>query len=125
MTDDEWEQQRSRAVLAAFQTGRPIFADSEGELRYADGDQAPVAEDVGVAKQPVPRAIALLVRAERASRFAFVASVGCAIASTVAAFWQPWQLACAAVLAGSAVVWRRVNQRQRAVINSSNTSKEA
>lgn len=56
MTDDEWEQQRQRAILAAFQTGRTVFADTDGELRYADGDRAPLTADVGVPKQPIPRA---------------------------------------------------------------------
>lgn len=51
MTDDEWEQQRTRAILAAFQTGRAVCADSEGELRYADGDHARLADDVG---RPTP-----------------------------------------------------------------------
>jgi hypothetical protein len=36
MTNAMWEQQRKFAIAAAFQTGRPVFADSEGELRYAD-----------------------------------------------------------------------------------------
>jgi len=36
MTNATWEQRRKFAVEAAFQTGRPVFADSEGELRYAD-----------------------------------------------------------------------------------------
>jgi hypothetical protein len=34
MTDDEWDLKRNRAILAAFQIGRPVFADSDGELRY-------------------------------------------------------------------------------------------
>lgn len=57
MTDDEWEQQRSRAVLAAFQTGRAVCADSEGELRYADGDHARIVDDVGVPKTPIPEVL--------------------------------------------------------------------
>jgi len=47
MNDPEWDKQRERAIWAAFQTGRPVFADSDGELRYADGDGEPVAQDVG------------------------------------------------------------------------------
>lgn len=114
MTDDEWEKQRSRAVLAAFQTGRPVFADTDGELRYADGARDQVPADVGVAQQPVPRAVALAVRAERASHVAFVTSVVAAIANAVSGFlWHPWQLVCAVVFVGGAVVFRRINQRQR------------
>lgn len=57
MTDEEWEQRRDRAISAAFQTGRPVFADTDGKLRYADGDREPIAADVGVvedspAKEP-------------------------------------------------------------------------
>ena len=115
MTDDEWEKQRSRAVLAAFQTGRPVFADTDGELRYADGTREQLPTDVGLAKQPVPRATALAVRAERASHLAFVASVVAAIANAISALlWQPWQLVAVVVFVGSAVVWRRVNRHQRA-----------
>ena len=58
MTDDEWEKRRSRAVLAAFQTGRPVFADTDGVLRYTDGAKEPVSDNVGVARQPVPQATA-------------------------------------------------------------------
>jgi hypothetical protein len=54
--DDAWEQQRKRAILAAFQTGRPVFADTDGEMRYADGDHEPLAADVGMPKTPLPNA---------------------------------------------------------------------
>jgi hypothetical protein len=47
MTDDEWEAQRQRAMLAAFQTGRPVFADSDGVLRFADGAQETIGDEVG------------------------------------------------------------------------------
>jgi hypothetical protein len=52
MTRDEWEQTRKRAIEAAFQTGRPVFADSEGALCYADGDceQLPI----GNTELPIP-----------------------------------------------------------------------
>jgi hypothetical protein len=30
VTDDEWEEQRNRAIMTAFQTGRAVFADSAG-----------------------------------------------------------------------------------------------
>lgn len=66
MTDDdkklrnqealEWEKIRSRTILTAFQTGRPVFANTEGELRYADGDCEPVGDEVGVPKAPLPDA---------------------------------------------------------------------
>lgn len=55
MTDDEWERQRKRVILAAMQTGRPVFAGSDGELRYADGDHEALADDVGVPKAPIPK----------------------------------------------------------------------
>lgn len=55
MTDDEWEARRKRAILAAFQTGRPVFADSDGEMRFADGDRELLAEGVGMPKTAVPR----------------------------------------------------------------------
>lgn len=56
MTDDEWEKRRDRVILAAFQTGRPVFADSDGEMRYADGDREPLEPHEGVTAQPVPGA---------------------------------------------------------------------
>lgn len=55
MTDDDWEQRRDRAILAAFQTGRPVFADSEGEMHYADGDHELLADDVGLPKTALPK----------------------------------------------------------------------
>ena len=115
MTDEEWEKQRNRAVTAAFQTGRPVFADTDGELRYADGAKETVPAEAGDGKHPVQRATTLAVRAERASHLAFVASVVAAIANAVSGLlWYPWQLVCAAVFVGSAAVFRSVNQRQRA-----------
>lgn len=42
MTDDAWEILRRRAILTAMETGRPVFADSDGVLRYADGAQEAV-----------------------------------------------------------------------------------
>lgn len=56
MNDDEWEKQRSRSIMAAFQTGRPVFGDSEGVLKFADGDQEPVGDDVGWTGKGVPPA---------------------------------------------------------------------
>lgn len=48
MTDEEWGRRRDRAISAVFQTGRSVFADTEGELRYVDGDREPLADDVEV-----------------------------------------------------------------------------
>ena len=114
MIDEEWEKQRNRAILAAFQTGRPVFADSEGELRFVDETGERVPADVGVAKQPNPRVRA--ARAERASHYAFVTSIIAASASAICVFWHPWWLAPAVVFVGSAVVWRRVIRHQRAEV---------
>lgn len=58
MTNDEWEARRKRAILAAFQTGRPVFADSDGEMRFADGDREPLASGAGMPKTPPPAASA-------------------------------------------------------------------
>jgi hypothetical protein len=38
---------RYRAALAAFQSGRPVFANTEGEMRYVDGDCEPVVGAAG------------------------------------------------------------------------------
>jgi hypothetical protein len=54
VTDEEWEKQRARAILAAFQTGRPVFADSEGELRYVDGSGERLQDEVGVPRSQMP-----------------------------------------------------------------------
>lgn len=56
MDDETWEKQRVRSILAAIQTGRRVFADSDGVLRYADGDREPLADDVGLSKEPLPLA---------------------------------------------------------------------
>lgn len=56
MTDDEWDVLRQHAISAAFQTGRPVFADSDGELRYADGAQEAIGDESGVPRAPLPRA---------------------------------------------------------------------
>jgi hypothetical protein len=55
VTDDEWKKPRDRAILAAFQTGRPVFANFDGVLHYIDGDHEPVADDGGVSKTVLPR----------------------------------------------------------------------
>lgn len=115
MTDEEWERQRRRAILSAFQTGRPVFADSDGELKYADGSREQVPVDVGIAKKPLPRVTVLAVRNERASHWAFVTSIIAVLASTVWSLWDQWRLIFVAAFIGCAFTWRRVNQRQRAV----------
>jgi hypothetical protein len=56
MTDDEWEQHRGRAILAAFQTGQAVFADTDGALRYAGGK--PLEDDIGVPRADLPEASA-------------------------------------------------------------------
>jgi len=122
VTDDEYDQHRNRAILAAFQTGRPVLADTDGVLRYTDGAKETVPADVGVGKPPVPRTRALAVRAERASHMAFVTSVVAAIANAVSGFlWNPWQLVCVVMFVGSAVVFRRTNQLQRAASRGEQT----
>lgn len=115
MTDDEWEKLRARAISTEFETGRPVFDDTDGVLRFSDGAREEVPDDVDVAvsEQTVPRATALALRAERSSRFAFVMSVVAAGANAVRAIWHPWQLALVPVFVFSALVWRRVNGHQR------------
>jgi hypothetical protein len=54
MSYDDWDKYRSRAIMTAMQTGRPVFADSEGVMRFADGDKEPVGGDVGWTGQGVP-----------------------------------------------------------------------
>lgn len=110
MTDEEWEQQRKRAVLAAFKTGRPVFADTDGELRYVDGKGEPLA---GVAQKPT--AASTYARALRASRAACISSALVAVANGVVGLWRPWYFVLAAAMAGSAVVWSRVHRSQRAL----------
>ena len=116
MNDDDWEEQRNRAILAAFQTGRTVFADTDGKLHFADGNQEAVPADVGLVSQPLPSAQALSSRAERASRFSFVMSAFAALANGVASIWHPWQLPVAAVFLGCAFIWRAVNRSQRKLL---------
>ena len=113
MTDDEWEKLRARAITIAFETGRPVFADTDGVLRFTDGAREEVPADVAVTEPTVPRATALAIRVERASRFAFVMLVVAAGANAVGAIWHPWQLALVPVFGFSALVWRGVNRQQR------------
>jgi hypothetical protein len=121
VTDDEWEQQRSRAILTALQTGRPVFADSDGVLRYIDGAREPVTDAAGSAK-PISRTRDLALKAERASRLAFVLLTIAAIGNGVMAlFWNTWQFAPASVLAACAVGWYRLNGHQRAALARAHT----
>jgi hypothetical protein len=56
VTDDDWRRRRDRAISAAFQTGRAVYADADRELRYADGDHEPLPDDVGAPRAPLPDA---------------------------------------------------------------------
>jgi hypothetical protein len=117
VTDEEWEKQRTRAVMAAFQTGRPVFADTEGELRYTDGSHERVPANVGTeASVSVARGTGGLPRAARASRRAYVASIVAAIGNAIGALWHPWQIAVAATFVASALIWRHVHRGQRALL---------
>jgi hypothetical protein len=55
MTDDQWQKQRARAIWTAFETGRPVFADSDGELRYVDGDREAVTASPGAVPPAIPQ----------------------------------------------------------------------
>jgi hypothetical protein len=117
VTDEEWEKQRARAILAAFQTGRPVFADSEGEMRYVDGNGERLPDEVGVPQAPIPKAtMEVARRAARASYLTYIASVVAAIGNAYAGLWHPWQFAIAVVFVFNAFLWRRINQRQRAML---------
>lgn len=115
MTDDDWDRHRDRAIMAALQTGRAVLADTDGELRYADGNREPLADDSSVVKSP---AVASAARAERWSRRALVWSIVAAIANTGmgVAYWRLWQLALACVCLFSAIGWYRVNRTQRSMM---------
>jgi hypothetical protein len=59
MDDQEWQKHRARSILATFQTGRPVFADSDGVLRYLDGKREPVEDHIGhthTEPAPLPKA---------------------------------------------------------------------
>lgn len=114
MTDDEWEQKRQRVIMTVFQTGRPVFADTDGEMRYVDGDREELPDDVGVARAPLPRATPTIYgRAMRASRFAYVGSIVAGVTNAVVGFWHPLYYAFAVAALLSALVWRRVHHSQR------------
>lgn len=113
MTDDEWEEHRNRAISTAFLTGRPTCADTNGVLRYADGDQEAISVDVDVAPPRESRSI--YTGAMRASRFAFVSSILIAAGDVVVGFWRPWHFGCAALMLCGALLWRHVHRKQRAL----------
>jgi len=69
VNDDEWDKRRDRAILAAFQTGRPVFADTNGKMRYADGAGEPLADEVGVPQTPLPGATVKVSRWTRLWRW--------------------------------------------------------
>jgi hypothetical protein len=52
VTDDEWKQRRKHAFEAVFQSGRPVFADSEGAFHYADGGREQLSDSA--AELPIP-----------------------------------------------------------------------
>jgi hypothetical protein len=114
VTDEEWEERRKRVIMAAFQTGRPVFADADGVMRYADGDREPLADEVGVAQEP-QATTRIYTPAMRASRAAFIASIVAAIANVIAGLWHPWYFVAAAGMTYSAVVWRSIHRGQRAL----------
>jgi hypothetical protein len=111
VSDAEWELKKNRAVLTAFQTGRPVFADSEGELRFVDGDGEPVPDDLG---EPVvvPRAQAALRKAARASHWAAVTAGFAAACNAVLGYWRSWHFIAAILLAGTALFWLYVRRSQ-------------
>ena len=98
MTDEEWEKQRERTIATSIQTGRPVVANADDELRFADGDRERVPDNVGVVMQPLPTAV-LATHTRRAFRWTLAA----AVANTIAGLWNPWLFAAAAVFAGCAV----------------------
>ena len=112
MTDDEWELKRNRAILAAFQTGRPVFADSDGEMRYVDGDGEPLPAEVGVPMEKLPRAALALRRAARASYWAAVTAAVASIGNAILGVWRSWHFVAAIILALTSVLWFRVRRRQ-------------
>ena len=119
MTEDEWEKRRDRAIMAAFQTGRPVFADSEGTLRYTDGAKEEVPLDVGTdVSVAVDHGTGALPRAARWSRRAYVFSLVAAVANGISVVWHPWQIAAVAVCLGSAILWRRVHRGQRTLLGA-------
>lgn len=126
MTDDEWQRHRSSAISAAFLTGRPVFADTDGTLRFADGDREPVPAHVSTvtahvfSSAPRPSKPSIYAKALRATRFAMGISIVMALCEGIAAFLCPreyarrsWDLAAAVLLLCAAVAWRRILRKQR------------
>lgn len=116
MTDDEWDKQRSRAIMAAFHTGRPVFADTDGELRFVDGGGEKLSDEVGVPKSPVPSACVQMRRAARASLWAARMSIVAAVTNAVLGYWRPWYFAAAIGCVVSAAIWFRVRRGQLTLI---------
>lgn len=53
MNDDEWNRLRNRAILEALRTGRSVFVDSDGQLRYGDS----ASDDVEDAAMDLPQVV--------------------------------------------------------------------
>jgi hypothetical protein len=114
VSDAEWELKKNRAVLTAFQTGRPVFADSEGELRFVDGDGEPVSvpDEAGVPVEKLPRAKVALRKAARASYWAAVTAGFAAACNAGLGYWRSWHFIAAILLAGTALFWLYVRRSQ-------------
>jgi len=113
VTDDEWELKRNRAILAAFQSGRPVFADSDGQRRYVDGEgEALPADEAAIPMEKLPRATLALRKAARASYWAAVTAAVAAAGNAVLGIWRSWHLIAAIVLALTSVLWFHVRRKQ-------------
>lgn len=114
MNDDEWKKKRERAMAVTFQTGRPVFADTDGEMRYADGDREPL-DAYGKSGTLAPESRLPYTRAMHATRAAFVSSIGASALNVIAGIWHPWCFVSAAMMLSSALIWRHVHRGQRAL----------
>ena len=119
--DDEWEARRTRAILRALQTGRPVFADTDGEMRYGDGAGERLADEVGVPRAPVPEAVVQMARAARASHRAAIASDIAVIINLLAGVWldSAFFYVAAGVASISAVIWYWLRRSQLAKLRTS------
>jgi hypothetical protein len=52
VTDDGWKQMRKRTIEATFQSGRSVFANSEGAFHRADGGCEQLSDST--AELPIP-----------------------------------------------------------------------
>jgi hypothetical protein len=118
--NEEREKQRSRAITVAFKTGRPVFADTDGMLRYTDGAKESV--DTEGVDPSVPRATDAVRTARASSRMLVMSIVGAiacvlsivgAIVCAIWAIWNPWQIVAAGIFTASAVIWRRIHRDHR------------